>query len=164
MNSWKQVLDKLGHLLPHGHGDLQALMQQFHQARQMRTTRDQLHVLLVEDDPVTRRMASCLLQQQDYIVLESSNAEEALQHYLLHAPDIVFLDIGLPGSHGLSVLKQIVELDPQAYVVMLTAQRSVSYITYSMAAGARGFIPKPFRPEMLKHYVSDCIWHRTGRS
>lgn len=123
-----------------------------------RNEREKMLVMLVEDDPLTRRLVSNAFKD-NYALINVSNAHDAITSYLLHAPDIVFLDIGLPDVSGFHVLRQIVASDPEAYVVMFSGNSYLDNINTSLESGASGFIAKPFRRDKLEHYIADSAMH-----
>lgn len=108
-------------------------------------------ILVVDDDPMTRAMVSHLLTGHDRY--EAMDGVAALATYSRIAPDIVFLDIGLPGVNGLDVLRSITSHDPQAFVVMLTGNASEGTVKGAIAAGAKGYISKPFTISKVKDYL-----------
>ena len=120
-----------------------------------RRYRERIQIMVVEDDPVTCRIVSNLLRD-DYELVLAETAEEAVLHYILHAPDMVFLDIGLPDKSGMDVARSILRHDADAYVVMFTGNRDAERISEAMGMGAKGYIEKPFRRERLFHYINDC--------
>ncbi|NDG04196.1 MAG: response regulator, partial [Alphaproteobacteria bacterium] len=125
-------------------GETSAMKGILDDARKRRKCRSPLHVLVVEDDPLTRRIiASCL--KDDHALITATNAHEAVANYLIYAPDIVFLDIGLPDVDGFAALHEIVANDHDAYVVMLSANSYLDNVTAALNAGASGFIGKPFK-------------------
>lgn len=130
----------------------------FASTTQHRKTRKSHYVMIVEDDPMTRRMVSNAFRQE-YAVVTASNAHDAIANYLIYAPDIVFLDIGLPDSSGFEVLKDIVATDNQAYVVMFSGNSYLDNVTAALNSGASGFVAKPFKKENLMHYVEDSVMH-----
>lgn len=138
--------------------EMQNLREIFAQNRSRRSDRPKMQVLLVEDDPLTRRLVSTAFKD-NYSLINVSNAHDAITSYLLHAPDIVFLDIGLPDVSGFQVLRQIVASDPDAYVVMFSGNSYLDNITWALEAGASGFIAKPFRRDKLEHYIADSAMH-----
>lgn len=123
--------------------------------REQRGIRKRLQVLLVEDDPITRRIATNVLKER-YGVVTAVNGEEAINHYLTHAPDIVFLDIELPDRNGLDILRQLRAYDPEAYIVMFSGNSYLENVTEALNIGAKGFVAKPFVKEKLFHYVQQC--------
>lgn len=113
-------------------------------------------ILLVEDDPASLFMAKRALWQ-DFEVITATNGSEALAAYTANAPDIVFLDIGLPDTSGHRVLEKIVYLDPQASVVMLSGNSFRDEIVKAMKQGAKGFVGKPFSRAKLLHYINQLV-------
>jgi CheY-like chemotaxis protein len=113
-----------------------------------------LKIMLVEDDPLARRIVSNCIKDSQYLVT-AGTAHEAITHYMIHSPDIIFLDIGLPDYDGFTVLNAIKAHDKDAYIVMFSGKNYEDYIAYSLQAGASGFVEKPFRKERLYHYIDD---------
>lgn len=138
--------------------EVASLCDAFAEAKHLRKSRLPLHVMLVEDDPVTRRLVTGAFKE-NYALITAENAEEAVANYLLHAPDIVFLDIGLPDTSGFDVLRQILLSDPEAYVVMFSGNSYLDNVTSALSAGASGFVAKPFKKEKLRHYIQDSALH-----
>lgn len=130
----------------------------FASTTQHRKTRKNHYVMIVEDDPMTRRMVSHAFNTE-YAVVTAANAHDAIANYLIYAPDIVFLDIGLPDASGFEVLKDIVATDLDAYVVMFSGNSYLDNVMAALSAGAAGFIAKPFKKEKLMYYVEDSVMH-----
>lgn len=137
--------------------DTAALQDIFRAAQKRRKARNPIHILLVEDDELTRKLTSNLFKE-NYAVLTAKDAQEAIMNYLLHAPDIVFLDINLPDHNGFQVLKEILAHDPGAYVVMFSGNNYLDNITHALNAGASGFVGKPFSKDKMRHYIEDCAF------
>lgn len=143
---------------PYSFGETESLKAVFTDAAKRRPGRQPLHVMIVEDDALTRRLISNAFKER-YALISAGSAEEAVANYLLHAPDIVFLDIGLPDVNGFHVLKQIIASDPDAYVVMFSGHSYLDNITKALNTGASGFVAKPFRKEKLVHYIQNSAAH-----
>jgi len=112
-------------------------------------------ILVVEDDAFLQRLVSNLFTK-DFRVTSARSGADALDLYIQQAPDVMFLDIGLPDTSGHNILARILELDPDAYIVMLSGQGSRENVLHAMERGAKGFIGKPFTPEKLFSYVHKC--------
>lgn len=110
------------------------------------------HILIVEDDPFTQKLVKKALDRL-YEVLIAGNGAQAIQLYVRHAPDILFLDIGLPDVDGLKVLERIKQLDQQAYIVMLSGNTQKENVLEAVSRGAGGFVAKPFPKMKLEAYV-----------
>lgn len=133
-------------------GDTHALTGVFQEAALSRGSRSQLYIMIVEDDPMTRRLMIEAVKEK-YAVIPVATAYEAVASYLLHAPDVVFLDIGLPDVSGFKVLRQIVDNDPDAYVVMFSGDGDLDNVLGALNAGASGFITKPVSRRKLYQYI-----------
>lgn len=114
--------------------------------------RAKLEILLVEDDRFSCKLAKSSLDG-DYTIHTANDGESAIKEYVLHAPDIVFLDIDLPDISGQEVLEKITGLDSHSYIVMLSGKGSKINIIKSLRKGAKGFVGKPFARESLIEYI-----------
>lgn len=117
-----------------------------------RANRRDLHVMLVEDDLFTLRLVSKIVDE--HVVIRAMDGVDAVETYMLNAPDIVFLDIDLPSMTGLQVLEKILAFDPDAYVVMLSGNSQMENVSKAVRLGAKGFVAKPFPKEKLLNYVN----------
>lgn len=105
-------------------------------------------VMVVEDDRFTLTYAAGILGRE-YEVIQAKNGEEAIEHYINHAPDMVFLDIHLPGLSGHETLEAIKRIDHSAYIVMLSVDTVKNNIVSASQLGAAGFLKKPFSKDRL---------------
>lgn len=128
------------------------------ESKKNRTPERNLHVMLVEDDLLTRRMVSNALKNE-YTLISAKNAQEAITNYLTYAPEIVFLDIGLPDASGFDILQLIVASDAQAYIVMFSGNSYLENIVTALSEGAAGFISKPFKKDKMRHYIEESAAH-----
>lgn len=144
-------------------GDTSSFTEIFQLSASGRRLRESVHILVVEDDAFTRK-AIVKLFKDNHTIIAAHNASEAVSNYLLHAPDIVFLDINLPDANGFDVLHEIIRHDKEAYVVMFSGHSYLDNITYALLQGANGFIAKPFRKEKIFHYVKTCAALRLHRA
>lgn len=113
-----------------------------------RKRRDAPVIMIVEDDHFTASYTTSLLNKE-FDVVCAKNGEDAINKYIEHAPDSVFLDVILPGISGQETLKAIKEVDPEAFVVMLSVDTVAKSIRESSKSGAFSFIKKPFSKERL---------------
>ncbi|MFO0389420.1 MAG: response regulator transcription factor [Alphaproteobacteria bacterium] len=147
----------------HNFGETAALEAIFAEAKKLRKARMPLHIMVVEDDPLTRRITASAFKE-NYAIITAANAHDAVANYLLHAPDIVFLDIGLPDASGFDVLHQIMASDKDAYVVMFSSNSYLDNVTTALASGASGFIAKPFKKEKMRQYIRNGALHHRKQS
>lgn len=142
----------------HNFGEIASLEEVFLEAKKLRKARLPLHVLVVDDDPLTRCIVTGAFKDS-YALITAVNAQEAVSNYLLYAPDIVFLDIGLPDASGFDVLHQIIANDSGAYVIMFSANSYLDNVTKALSSGACGFISKPFKKEKMRQYIKCSELH-----
>jgi two-component system, NarL family, invasion response regulator UvrY len=110
-----------------------------------------IRVLLVDDHAVVRTGFRLLLQAhaQTTVVGEADSGESACQRYLELTPDVVVLDLAMPGMGGLEALRRIRAHHPQARVLALSAHDDPLHARRALREGARGFLSKRSAPEAL---------------
>ena len=106
------------------------------------------HIVLVEDDALLRRSLAFSLEQAGYRMTTSANAEDALALSRRDPPDLVLLDIGLPGIDGLEALRHFREI-VGAPVIFVTARRRELDEALGLELGADDYITKPFDLSVL---------------
>lgn len=128
------------------------------------TTRNNAPTVLVVDDisMMGELMRTMLRRCGCEIVGSATNADDAARAYHRHRPDIVFLDIMMPGKNGLEVLREIRANNPNAFVVMVSAEPTMEHVKGSMDLGAKAFLRKPISPGQLKAILDR--FHDTSRS
>ena len=115
-------------------------------------------VMIVDDSILMRHLVKETLASDGWeIVGEAANAEEALEKYRQSRPDAVTLDIIMPGATGLTALQMILNLDPKAKVVVVSALNQTKLISEAIRAGAQDFIAKPFMPDQLQNTMRACM-------
>jgi two-component system chemotaxis response regulator CheY len=100
-------------------------------------------VLLVDDSGLARRSTRRILEGAGYEVVEAEDGMAAIERYFVEKPDVVMLDLVMKGMYGLEVLSKLREMDPDARVVVLSADIQTSSRELVQAAGAAGFLSKP---------------------
>jgi len=121
----------------------------------LRSARGEPHLMIIEDDPFSRRLVNNVLQKQ-YKLTALESADGALSTYADLAPDLLFLDINLPDVTGHELLEKIIALDPHSYVIMLSGNADRENILQAMSRGAKGFVAKPFSRDKLFQYIERC--------
>ena len=106
------------------------------------------HILIVDDDALLRRSLAFNLEQAGYRASTASTAEDALAQVRLGTPDLVLLDIGLPGMDGLDALRRLRAQLPVP-VILLTARRRGLDQIVGLEAGADDYVVKPFDIDVL---------------
>ncbi|MDX9794915.1 MAG: response regulator transcription factor [Kiritimatiellia bacterium] len=122
-----------------------------------------IRLMLVDDHPVMRAGLANLLSGEPgfSVVAQASEARSALAGWREHRPDVLLLDISLPGLDGIEVLRQIKAEAPQAHVLMLTSSEAKEDVRQSMAAGAAGYVTKNVDPDVLFAAIRD-VFERQG--
>lgn len=121
----------------------------------VRDKRDRISVLVIDDDNFATRLVEKALAQELEVVT-ANTAIDGLKQYARMAPDIIFLDINMPNVSGHDFLKKIFELDPDAFVVMLSGHSDFVNINKAKHLGAKGFISKPFSRTEINEYIHQC--------
>src|SRR3954466_13877506 len=108
-------------------------------------------IMLVDDDPVSLRVAAASLRSDGFKIQLSSTAEQALMSLNTTMPDLMLVDIQLPGIDGLELTRRVTAgvRTKDILVVMLTAATSPEHEQRAYEVGCDGFIPKPFDARAL---------------
>ncbi|MGH7661498.1 MAG: response regulator [Vulcanimicrobiaceae bacterium] len=107
-------------------------------------------VLIVDDAVVMRMMIKDILSKNGFeIVGEAQNGAEAVEKYKDLRPDVVTMDMVMPGVDGIAAVKQIVSVDPAAKILMCTSLGQEALLNEAMEAGAKSYITKPFQPSKI---------------
>jgi len=114
-------------------------------------------LLLVVDDEAGVRQSLQMIFNKSFRVIEASSADEAVQKVAGEKPDIVLLDIVMPGSDGLAVLKQLKSIGPDCQVIMLTALNTARTAFTAKGTGAFDYVTKPFDVEELRMRVDHAL-------
>jgi DNA-binding NtrC family response regulator len=114
-------------------------------------------VLLVVDDESGVRQSLQLVFNKTYRVLEAASADEAIQKVSDDKPDVVLLDIVMPGADGLAVLKQMKAIHSDCQVIMLTALNTARTAFTARGTGAFDYVTKPFDVEELRMRVEHAF-------
>ncbi|HTN70114.1 MAG TPA: sigma-54 dependent transcriptional regulator [Methylomirabilota bacterium] len=113
-------------------------------------------LLVVDDEPGVRQSLQ-LVFNKTYRVIEATSAEEAMQKLTDERPDVVLLDIVMPGTDGLDVLKQMKSIHPDGQVIMLTALNTARTAFAAKGTGAFDYVTKPFDVEELRLRVEHAL-------
>ena len=114
-------------------------------------------VLIVDDAPDTLDIIQKLLSFEGYEVILAVTGEEGVKKVVEEKPDVVLMDISLPGIDGTEALKRIRPINPIQCVIMLTAFATVENAIYALKEGASDFVKKPFENEHLIHIVNQAL-------
>jgi two-component system nitrate/nitrite response regulator NarL len=111
-------------------------------------------VLIVDDHPLTREALAALLEQHDFGVVGQAGEGEAAVHLARQLlPDLVLLDLSMPGLNGLEALPRLREAAPDCEVVVLTASGTEDNLLAAIRGGAAGYLLKTEPPERLIEFL-----------
>ena len=113
-------------------------------------------MLVVDDEPGVRQSLQ-LVFNKNFRVLEASSADDAIQRVTDEKPDVVLLDIMMPGTDGLAVLKQIKSIHSDCQVIMLTGLNTARTAFTAKGTGAFDYVTKPFDVEELRLRVEHAV-------
>jgi diguanylate cyclase (GGDEF)-like protein len=114
-------------------------------------------VLIIDDAPDTLEIIEKLLRFDGYDVITALTGEEGVKKAEEEKPEVVLMDISLPGINGTEALRRIRSINPLQCVIMLTAYATVDNAIQALKEGASDFVKKPFENEHLIHIVNQCL-------
>ena len=121
-----------------------------------------MRTLIIDDSSVMRKIVERCLRQAGLElseVKEAGNGEEGLAVLAKSAVDLILCDINMPVMDGLEFVRRLkdVENSKGVPVVMITTEGGEAYVVQALAAGARGYIRKPFTPDQVKEHVLPLV-------
>ncbi len=115
-------------------------------------------ILIVDDASFMRLNLRNILESQDYEVAgEATNGNEAIKLYKETEPDLVTMDITMPEKDGITAMKEILEIDSSARVLVISAMGQEAYIKKAIVAGAKHFIVKPFKKDNVVQVIEKVL-------
>ena len=119
---------------------------------------DPKKVLICDDSIVMRKMINDILSRNGFIVVgQAKNGVEAVELYAKLQPDLVTMDIIMPGEPGVEIVKKIVTMDSKARIMMVTGLSQKNLVLQAMENGAREFVVKPFDESALLEAAAKTI-------
>jgi two-component system response regulator (stage 0 sporulation protein F) len=116
-------------------------------------------LLIVDDEAPVREVLNDYFLERGYTVFTASNGQEALAAFTREGPDVVLLDLRMPGIDGLQVLKRLREVDPDVAVIVVTANEDLVLARETLSVGAFDYVAKPFDFEHLNRTVMTAVLH-----
>jgi len=111
-------------------------------------------VLVIDDASFVRMRIKNVLKPVGHMVLEAVNGSNGIQMFQAEKPDLVFMDVNMPEMDGLTALKEIIKINKEAKVIMLTNESQQKTIMEALQNGAKNFLVKPFDEEKLISLVN----------
>ncbi len=121
-----------------------------------------IRVLLVDDHAVVREGYRRLIEKHAGIevVAEADSAASGYTAFKAHSPDVVVIDVSMPGRGGIDLVRQIRQLDSAARILIFSMHASATYAQQAFRAGARGYVTKSSSPEILVSAIRDVYLGR----
>ncbi len=125
-----------------------------------------IRVLLADDHAIVREGYRSLLQKQDRlrVVAEAGDGADAYRVYKETRPDLVIMDITMPGIGGVEAIRRIRQWDGSARILVFTMHQSAAYAVQAIKAGARGFVTKSNPPDALLRAIAEVMAGRIALS
>lgn len=113
--------------------------------------------IIIIDDEETIRDGMSMALEADYNVASFSDAESSIKAIAVNPPDLILLDIGLPGMNGIEALEEIKKLHPDMPVIMITAYEEINTVISAMKLGAYDYIVKPIQMDGLELTIKNAL-------
>ena len=108
-------------------------------------------ILIVDDSPVSRKiMKTCIPADKGYELFEAGDGQAGLDQYQKVNPDLTFMDLTMPIMDGMQALQEIIKIDPQAIVIVCTADVQMKTIFKVMNLGALMVVRKPINKQAIE--------------
>jgi two-component system chemotaxis response regulator CheY len=115
-------------------------------------------ILIVDDAAFMRMMLSDILVEKGYeIAGEAEDGGKAIRLYKKLKPDLVTMDIVMPEVGGIESIKEILKIDPEAKILVVSALGQQALVKEAIDAGAKGFVVKPFQPEKVTEEIEKIL-------
>jgi DNA-binding NarL/FixJ family response regulator len=116
-------------------------------------------IMLVDDHAVVREGYRSVLQKQPglRVVAEASDGAEAYRLFKATEPDLVIMDLSMPGIGGIEAIRRIRQWDKRARILVFTMHQNAAFAVQAIRAGASGYVTKTNPPETLVHAVMDVL-------
>ncbi|RIE00687.1 response regulator [Cohnella faecalis] len=114
--------------------------------------------MIVDDSGVMRKNIRTILERGNHdVVMEVSDGREVLQNYIYYNPDIVTMDISMPGMDGIEALQGLLKVFPGAKVIMISAMGQKAQVLEAIRYGAKSYLVKPIEAQKLLSTVTNVI-------
>ena len=117
-------------------------------------------ILVIDDSGLARRSARQILESAGFEVAEAHDGISGLERYFVDKPDVVLLDLVMNGMYGLEVLSKLLEMDPGACVIVVSADIQKPSRDLAASGGARAFVTKPLDKSQLLEAITYTLGQR----
>jgi two-component system, NarL family, invasion response regulator UvrY len=127
---------------------------------------ERTRIMLVDDHPIVREGYRSLLQKQArlQVVAEAGDGAEAYRLYKAVTPDLVIMDLTMPGLGGIEAIRRVTQWDQRARILVFTMHQNAVYALQAVRAGAKGYVTKSSPPQALLDAIADIMRGRTALS
>ncbi len=116
------------------------------------------NIMICDDAAFMRMLLKDTLTKNGYnVIAQASDGRDAVEKYKESMPDLILMDIAMPGMDGIQALKEILKLNADAQVIMLSTKEQQALVAEALQSGARNFVEKPFQPAQLLKPVKKII-------
>lgn len=114
--------------------------------------------MICDDSILARKNLIDMLNTFGYAnILEVSNGQDAVDTYKAERPAIVLLDIVMPVKDGITATKEIMKMDPDACIIIVSSVGTQTHLREAIKSGAKDFVQKPIESELLKQIIDNCL-------
>lgn len=117
-------------------------------------------ILIVDDEKIMLDSCCEVFNPEGYKTITAENGEEGLQKFKETNPDLILLDLKMPGRNGVEVLEELIKIDQVCVVIVITGYATIESAVEAMKKGAYDFLPKPFTPQELRLIVKRGLERR----
>lgn len=115
-------------------------------------------ILIVDDAAFMRMMIKDILSKNGFVIVgEAADGAQAVDKYKETLPDLVTMDITMPEMDGITALKEIKKINPQAKIIMCSAMGQQAMVIDAIQAGAKDFIVKPFQADRVLEAINKAL-------
>lgn len=114
-------------------------------------------IMVIDDQPGIRRLLAEVLQEDGYNVAIAANGYEALQKVKEITPQLILMDMKMPGMDGLETFRELKKIGKAERVIMMTAYGELELVKEAMSLGAYKYITKPFDINEIKKIVAEAL-------
>lgn len=120
---------------------------------------DMQKILIVDDSPTERYFLSELLTTNGYAVLTAENGEDAIEHIRTHVPDLILMDVVMPGQNGFQTTREITRnpLTEHIPIIICTSKNQETDRIWGLRQGARDYIVKPVNTKLLLQKIASHL-------
>lgn len=116
-----------------------------------------IKILFVDDEPAACMLFKKIVEKEGYKIFTAINAESGLAIYKKESPKIVFLDVVMPDTNGIMLLRKIRNINPEQIVIMVTGYGDLRSARAAMRLGAYDYISKPLNMEAIKTSIKEVL-------